>query len=213
MNAVITRLVSGFFIGLVCCGQSIYISMGKVKKTAGRPRKKKKTGGPMGRPIALTPELADIICNLVAAGNYLTTAFKLAGVPERTGFKWVEYGHNFDGSKPHHIVFVEFLQSINKAKAAAEVGALERVAEANAWQSTAWFLERRYPERWSIRQRIDQVAQQQTADTIDRLLEAVSDDAKKEIISVLLAEEKSVREESLESSKGDGDSEFSFNRE
>jgi hypothetical protein len=50
--------------------------------------------------------------------------------------------------------YVEFLEAVKKAEAEAEALRVSRISKAGKegnWQADAWYLERRYPERWGKR--------------------------------------------------------------
>lgn len=46
----------------------------------------------MGRATKLTPEVQDKVCQAVASGMHLHRAAKLAGIGERTFYRWMEKG-------------------------------------------------------------------------------------------------------------------------
>jgi hypothetical protein len=54
-------------------------------------------------------------------------------------------------------VFRDFRAAIKKAQARAEENALKRIQTASRkqWQAAAWWLERKYPERWGKRERVE----------------------------------------------------------
>ena len=68
-----------------------------------------------------------------------------------TYYSWMKRGE--EGEKP----FVNFLNAVKEAQAVAEEKALSVISEAQleTWQAAAWLLERRYPEDWARRQRMD----------------------------------------------------------
>ena len=50
--------------------------------------------------------------------------------------------------------YVEFLEAVKKAEAEAEALRVSRISKAGKegnWQADAWYLERRYPDRWGKR--------------------------------------------------------------
>lgn len=46
--------------------------------------------------------------------------------------------------------FLDFREAIKKAEAVAEAKRIQMITEASEtnWQAAAWYLERRYPDRW-----------------------------------------------------------------
>ncbi|MBE3576893.1 MAG: hypothetical protein IMX00_04305 [Limnochordales bacterium] len=103
----------------------------------------------MGRPTKLTPERIKILVDAVAAGNYYETACALAGITYRTFAKWREKGERAKSG-----IYFQFVQDLKRAEAFAEAERIKRIREAakeGNWQADAWWLERRYPERWGRR--------------------------------------------------------------
>ena len=111
-----------------------------------KPPKRKRRGDPGGRPPKLTPELQADIVGLVQAGNYLETAAHLAGVNVSTVRMWLRQGAQ--AKSPDK--YTRFLAVVRKAEAYAEAHGVQRVRAHGAthWQAEAWFLERRYRDRW-----------------------------------------------------------------
>lgn len=104
-----------------------------------------------GRPAKLTDEITRTITQAIAAGNYQRTAMKLAGIGESTFYQWLELGRQ--GRKPYK----EFAESVEKAQAQAEarnVAIIEQAAS-ESWQAAAWWLERRFPDDWGRKERVE----------------------------------------------------------
>ncbi len=106
----------------------------------------------MGRKTKLTPELQQKAVQLIAAGNYVSVACQYLGVSESTWYRWMEEGEKAKSGKKR-----EFWESIKKAESAAEMRAVNGIIQAGSknWQAYAWYLERKFPDRWGKRQKID----------------------------------------------------------
>ena len=107
----------------------------------------------MGRPTKLTPALQQKICEAVRAGNYLQTAAAFAGVHKTTLHRWLRFGAEEQRGQYH-----EFAQAVEKAQAdseARDVALIAKAAGEGVWQAAAWRLERKFPDRWGRRDRID----------------------------------------------------------
>jgi len=106
-----------------------------------------------GRRSKLTPELQKHIVSLVAEGNYFSTACAACGIGETTFYGWMERGRNAKSGK-----FVEFVKAIKRAEGQAEATRLRRIAKAGDkgnWTADAWYLERKNPEKWGNKGKIE----------------------------------------------------------
>ena len=103
----------------------------------------------MGRPSKLTPETAQKICAAIAAGNYLEVAAAHGGIVYGTLNTWVRKGAAASSGQ-----YREFFEAVKRAEADAEMLRIARISKAGSegnWQADAWYLERRYPDRWGRR--------------------------------------------------------------
>jgi transposase len=102
----------------------------------------------MARPIKLSLEIQESICQAIRAGNYIETAAAFAGIDKTTLYDWLKRGARAKGSAD--AVFVGFSHSVQKALSDSEVTdvATIGVAAKENWQAAAWRLERKFPERW-----------------------------------------------------------------
>jgi lambda repressor-like predicted transcriptional regulator len=94
----------------------------------------------------LTPEIAQHIVAGLAAGSFLKTVAGQVGVTPRTLRNWLRRGQSED--EPF---YAEFARAVARAEAIGEGAALERIWVARNWQASAWFLERRWPQRYGRR--------------------------------------------------------------
>jgi|DEB0MinimDraft_4_1074332.scaffolds.fasta_scaffold01490_6 transposase len=105
----------------------------------------------MGRKSLLTPERQERIVNAIKAGNYSFVAAQLGGIGERTFYSWMERGEK--GEEP----YAQFMQAVKEAETHAEarnIALVQRHAQ-SSWQAAAWYLERKAPDRWGRRERIE----------------------------------------------------------
>lgn len=115
----------------------------------------------MARPTLLTPERTQKIAELIVAGNDAETAVVASGISTTTYYNWMARGRaeiarmvDTNRSKPKaaEAIFVEFVETIEKARAEAEARLVILVSKAAAdpktWQAATWLLERREPKRW-----------------------------------------------------------------
>lgn len=108
----------------------------------------------MGRRTKLTPELIEQAAKLISQGNYAQTVFQMLGIPESTWYGWLQRGRESERRN----VYSEFSEAVKKAEAAAELRAVSGIVAAGRrnWTAFAWYLERKYPDRWGRRDKIQQ---------------------------------------------------------
>lgn len=93
----------------------------------------------------LTKEITKKICDLIEAGNFINAVCGHVGISEPTFYGWYNLGK--EAGKGKHY---DFYMAVETAKAAGEVKVVEGIVEAGKkdWRAAAWFLSRRYKERW-----------------------------------------------------------------
>jgi len=92
-----------------------------------------------------TPELGEMIAEMVAQGTPHATAAQAAGVCRDTYYRWLSENPSFS-------------TAIEQKKAQAVHDRVSRILEAGrkgVWQADAWWLERRRPEQFMLRQKLD----------------------------------------------------------
>lgn len=105
-----------------------------------------------GRKHKLTRRRVKTIVDALRDGNTRRAAAHLADIHERTLIKWLNRGRACeDGDE----VFADLLDQVQKAEAEAEAAALAKVADSDAWQAAAWYLERRYPAEYGRHARVE----------------------------------------------------------
>jgi hypothetical protein len=133
----------------------------------------------MGRPTDYTDALAAGICEAIRAGQYKTTAARIAGLSPNTLFDWIKKSKA--GIEP----YVGFSDRVERAQALAEADALERIRRAGEpqqsrkvkvtkdaggnvietvteesnspgdWTASAWYLERCRPAGFQRRKSVE----------------------------------------------------------
>ena len=97
----------------------------------------------MGRPTRLTAALSKRVADTLASGCYVQTACQLHSVAPSSFYQWL--GRAAEGEEP----YFSFAREVRAASARAEMNALEQVRRgAESWQAHAFFLARRWRERW-----------------------------------------------------------------
>lgn len=103
------------------------------------------------RPRALTIDVQRKIIELLAAGNYLQVACEASGLTYDCFRHWQK---RWEQDDPIAQEFADFFKAIKVAVSHGECKALGDVRHGQqGWQSAAWFLERRFPNRWGKQER------------------------------------------------------------
>lgn len=107
----------------------------------------------MGRPTKLTPPVERAIVSAIARGNTRKVAAEAVGINEATLYRWLQQG---GGEHPVKL-YREFREAITRAEAGAVMAAVGvvRFAGRTNWQAMTWWLERRYPDEWGRKDRVE----------------------------------------------------------
>jgi len=106
-----------------------------------------------GRKTKLTPQLQEKICGYIKEGNYAKTAAELCGVGETTYYRWLQTGRESKSGKCR-----EFWEAIKKAESFAEAYHVQQILKASkegTWTASAWWLERKLPQKWARTDKIE----------------------------------------------------------
>ena len=134
----------------------------------------------MARPSKLTEDVKRRFLTSIRAGNDKKVAAAMAGIGESTLYRWLETAEKEDAPEE----FREFRESLTQAEAEAEVAAVARIQQAaqnGRWQASAWWLERKYGERWG---RNDKIRQEISGPSGAPLTLSI-EDAKKAVLAYL----------------------------
>lgn len=100
------------------------------------------------------PETCTKIINLLQDGNYRKTAAVIAGITEETLCRWIKKGRTSKSKGKYY----QFYQAVKKAEETAQAYHLQQIRKASengSWQASAWYLERKCPDEWGRRQRVE----------------------------------------------------------
>lgn len=115
-----------------------------------------------GRPTKLSPKLCEQIADWLRIGVSILTACQAAGIKDDTWREWMRRGADESRRReqgmrhqPKESPFVTFYAAMHQAVAESEIVDLDRVDKAadTIWTAAAWKLERRFPERYALRDR------------------------------------------------------------
>lgn len=111
------------------------------------PQPPARVGRPSKAETVLTPEILEAVGLLLSEGHYKETVADFLGISRMTWWNWEQRGEREPDS-----VYGEFLYVVKKASAAAEILLFRGIrAGFDGWQSKAWIMERRFPQRWGKR--------------------------------------------------------------
>jgi transposase-like protein len=130
----------------------------------------------MGRKTRCTPERTQVITDAIKAGNYSYIAAQLGGIDDSTFRRWMQRGE--EGEEPYST----FRAAVKEAETHAEarnVALIQRHAQ-NTWQAAAWYLERKMPDRWGRKERIEHTGAKGGPITLLDWAQAVRDEGESE---------------------------------
>lgn len=103
------------------------------------------------------PAIADVetekILQALRTGASLEACSAYAGIPRSTFFRWLTTGRRPDAEP----IYRQLAEQVDEALAVFEVTAMARITKAGEeqWQADAWRLERKFPDRYGRRTRVD----------------------------------------------------------
>lgn len=109
-----------------------------------------------GRPSKLTVEITDELVQILGEGNWVDAACNKVGISRECFYEWMRRGERGQARDIEPVNYVEFARRINQAVAQVEIETVRDIRKAPMnWQAPAWWLERRHPDRWGQRNKID----------------------------------------------------------
>lgn len=108
------------------------------------------------------PKIQKIILDALADGNYLYVAAQLAGVAPDTLHSWIKRGRRaIKGEQEEPEVLVDFVERIEltlakwEAETVKQVHTVAKSGAPNTWQAAMTMLERKAPDRWGRRDKVE----------------------------------------------------------
>ena len=101
----------------------------------------------------LTPELQEQFCKAIENGDSILGACGYVGISEQTYYNWINRAEEAKSKTK----FVKFKECVDKAKAKALHNFEQVITNASMehWQAAAWMLERRHPNLYGKREKIE----------------------------------------------------------
>ena len=106
----------------------------------------------MSRTTILSEVIQNAMVEAIREGNYASTASEAVGIGESTHYRWMKQGE--EGIEPYR----GYWEAIKKAEAQAEMSAVQNIQthSADNWTASAWYLERKFPDRWGRKDKLTQ---------------------------------------------------------
>lgn len=110
-----------------------------------------------GRKLLLDYELIEKAGELLQEGHYQRTVCNYFGISEQTWYSWLNKGEEYRELTeeelleiPNALLYIEFYEVVKKSSSWAEMEAASAIKQhgKKSWQALAWFLERRFRDRW-----------------------------------------------------------------
>jgi len=117
----------------------------------------------MGRKTKLNEKITKELVSLLKSGCFVEQCVRTVGITKTIYYRWLKRGEaeitrfedEFEDNEKAKIIrselkYVAFVDAIREAEESAETAAVINI-KANFledWKASAWFLERRYPQRW-----------------------------------------------------------------
>jgi hypothetical protein len=103
--------------------------------------------------LKLTPQLQKQIGDNITLGMPLKFAAEAAGITEPTFYNWLKRGESETKGQ-----FFEFSEHVKECQAKAvqlHLKLITKAATEGSWQASAWILERRHPEEFGRREKVE----------------------------------------------------------
>jgi hypothetical protein len=106
----------------------------------------------MPRPTLLDDKVKEKLLGLIQSGHYIKAACAMAGISYSTYHKWRIRGRQGEG-----IAYVEFNEELSRAEGLARIALVEQWKKhfKRDWRAIAAYMERRWPEEFGRRPRVD----------------------------------------------------------
>jgi len=103
----------------------------------------------MGRKTKLQDDIQKRLLSAIEKGLSIIDSCEYAGISEKTYYNWLNKDIETIKDAAEQKKFIQFLQNIKKAQSECQMYCLDFIMKDKSWQSKAWLLERRFPDRWA----------------------------------------------------------------
>lgn len=103
----------------------------------------------MGRKTKLEDDIQQRLILAIERGLSIEDACEYAGITKKTYYNWLNKDITQIKDDEERKKFLHFLHNIKKAQSECQMYCLDFIMKDKSWQSKAWLLERRFPDRWA----------------------------------------------------------------
>jgi hypothetical protein len=103
----------------------------------------------MGRKTKLEDDIQQRLVTAIERGLSIEDACVYAGITKKTYYNWINKNTDEIKDEAERKKFLHFLHNIKKAQSECQMYCLDFIMKDKSWQSKAWVLERRFPDRWA----------------------------------------------------------------
>lgn len=108
----------------------------------------------MGRRTKLNDDVIKEIANHVRNGSFYKDAAVMVGIDNKTFHDWKNKGEE-DIKNGKETIYSNFLHTLRQAEAIAKAEAIRYIQRSDDWKARAWYLERKYSDEYSLKQKIE----------------------------------------------------------
>jgi len=130
---------------------------------------------PRGRPTVMTPDKEKEILAILTMGGSRNVAADYVGIAQGTLHDCIKRN-------------ADFSERVKNAEAKGQIRHLKKVSESDQWQASAWMLERKWPNEFGRRERLEHTSPDGSMSPKEIDVSKLSDAALKELMNVLRSE-------------------------
>lgn len=115
-----------------------------------------------GAKTKLNDDLIKKIYDYISEGHYTNVVCDYLQINQSTFYDWINKAKK-DEEEGKESIYTKFSNTVKEAESIAEMRHLQNIlktAQDGTWQASAWYLERKHKNRWSLKQEIEHQGEQ-----------------------------------------------------
>lgn len=128
-----------------------------------------------GRPTKLTSEVKEKFLQAIKLGLHYDDCCDYSGISRTTFYDW----KNRKEKK-----FLDFLDALKEAESTAKAKLIGDLQKDRSWQSKAWILERRWPDSWGRKEKLQVDSKSEIDVNINSIAEELRKLPKNELLKI-----------------------------